>query len=130
MVLDNLVGHNPSFDRAGPADQLWYAKCSLPVRVLFAPERSRARIWPTIPVRSIVGGVDDDGVLGYAQFIEAVQYLADIAVVIDHGVVVVGLPQPRLTPTFGLRVCVEVHVCGVHPHEKRCLSAVLPGYEI
>jgi len=45
-------------------------------------------------VRTVVGGVHDDRVLGDAEIVEGVQQGADQVVVVHHRVVVDGLPAP------------------------------------
>ena len=96
VVLDDLVGHHPGLDLAGPADHLGNPERALPVGVLLAAERRGAAVGPAVAVRPVVGAVDDDGVLGDAEFVEAVEQLTDVAVVVDHRVVVARLPKPGL----------------------------------
>ena len=51
-------------------------------------------------------------------------------VVVDHRVVVLGLPAPRLPDALGLGVGAEVHVRGVEPDEERGVGLVLSLDEI
>jgi hypothetical protein len=88
VVLDELVGHHSGGDLARPADQLRHAERALPVGVLLAAERCRRAVGPGVGVRPVVGAVNDDGVVGDAEFVDRVEDLADIAVVVDHRVVV------------------------------------------
>ena len=81
-------------------------------------------------MRSVVGAVDDDGVLGDAQLVETVKHGADILVVVDHRVVVLGLPRPGLTAALRLGVGVKVHVGEVAPDEERRAGRVLPLDEV
>ncbi len=126
VVLDDVVGDAARLDLSGPADQLRDAVGALPVGVLLAAERRGARVGPAVAVRSVVGGVDDDGVVGDAEFVEHVEHRAHVLVVVDHRVVVLRLPHPGLAPAPGLDVRVEVHVGEVAPHEERVARVVLP----
>ncbi len=45
-------------------------------------------------MRPVVGAVHDDGVVRDAQVVEQLEQVADRPVVIDHGVVIGGLPSP------------------------------------
>ena len=126
VVLDDVVGNAARLDLSGPADQLRNPVGALPVGVLLAAERRGARVRPAVAVRAVVGGVDDDGVVGDAEFVEHVEHGADVAVVVDHRVVVLGLPQPGLSLALRLGVGVEVHVGEVAPHEERVARVVLP----
>jgi hypothetical protein len=79
---------------------------------------------------AVVGAVDHDGVLGDAQFVKDVEQLPHVLFVVDHGVVIGGLPAAGLAQAFGLGVGPEMHVGGVHPHEKRCARGVLTADEV
>ncbi len=81
-------------------------------------------------MRPVVGGVDDDRVVGDAQLVEQVEQLADVLVVVDHRVVVRRLPAPGLTHALRLRVRVDVHVGHVHPDEERGAAVVLAPDEV
>ena len=47
-------------------------------------------------MRPIVGAVEDNRILGDAEFVDIVEKLADRFVMIDHGVVIFRLPSARL----------------------------------
>ena len=130
MVLDDLVGDRARLDLAGPADHLRDPERAFPVGGLLAAERGRGAVRPGVHVRAVVGGVDDDGVLGDAEFVEQVEQLPDVAVVVDHRVVVGRLPAPRLAEALRLGVRPEVHVGHVHPDEERGARLVLALDEI
>ena len=130
VVLDDLVGHRPGRDLARPADQLGDAEGALPVGVLLAAERRHRPVRPRVHVRPVVGRVDDDRVLGDAELVEQVEEQADVAVVVDHRVVVLGLPRPGLADALRLGVGEQVHVGGVHPHEERRVGVVLAADEV
>ena len=54
-----------------------------------------AAVGPGVHVRAVVGAVHDDGVLGDAELVEQVEQLADVLVVVDHGVVVRATASAR-----------------------------------
>ena len=59
-------------------------------------------------MRAVVGRVHDEGVVGDAELVEIVQHLADVLVVVDHGVVIGRLPASRLPKALGLGVGLEM----------------------
>ena len=67
---------------------------------------------------TIVGTVHHDGVIGNTQFVQQVQHLAHVFVVLDHGVVVERLPAPGLAEDLLRRMHPEVHPGGVEPDEE------------
>ncbi len=130
VVLDDLVGDDARRDLPGPAHDQRHAEGALPVRVLLAPERGHRAVRPRVHVRPVVGGVHDDRVLGDPEPIEQVEELADVAVVVDHRVVVGRLPPAGLAEAPALRVGAEVHVREVHPAEERLPPVVLALDEV
>jgi hypothetical protein len=67
-------------------------------------------------VRPVVGGVEDDGVVGDAELVEQVEELADVHVVLDHAVGVLVLAGDAAA--LRLHVGAEVHArCRVEPDE-------------
>jgi hypothetical protein len=82
---------------------------------------------PCVAVRTVVGRVLHEGVLGDAQLVEQVKHFAHVLVVVDHGVVVRRLPLARLANALGLGMRDQVHVRGVEPHEPglACLLLAL-----
>jgi hypothetical protein len=86
--------------------------------VFFSPERGHRAVGPAVHVRAVVGGVDDDRVLGDAELVQLVQDLADVPVVVDHRVVVVGLPPAGLARGLGGLVCVRKCMWVVLTHRK------------
>ena len=97
VMLHYLVGDRARLDSPGPPDHFGNAKRAFPVAGLFAAERRGGAVGPTVGVRAVVGAVDDDGVVGDAEFVEEIEQLADIAVMVDHRVVVGRLPAAGLT---------------------------------
>ncbi len=129
-MLDDLVGDHACLDLARPANHLRDAESALPVGVLLVAERGHAPVGPAVHMGTVVRRVDDDGVVGDPELVEEVEDLADVAIVIDHRVVVLRLPPTRLADTLRLGVREGVHVSGVHPHEERCVRLVLPLDEV
>ena len=70
-------------------------------------------------MHTVVGAVDDDRVLGDAEFVEVIQHVADTPIMFDHAVVVLGLPDAGLAEFLGGDVGAEVHPGRVEPHEER-----------
>ena len=75
-------------------------------------------------MRTVVGRVDDDRLFGDAQLVQLVQQLAHVLVVLDHHVVVEGLPAPGLARHVFRRADAEMHPGGVDPDEERCVVVV------
>ncbi len=75
VVLDDVVGDRAGGDVTGPADHLGHAEGTLPVGVLLAAERGGRSVGPGVGVRAVVGGVDDDRVVGEAELVEQVEQL-------------------------------------------------------
>ncbi len=130
VVLDDLVGDDAGRDLPGPAHDQRDAERALPVRVLLAPERGHRAVGPCVHVRPVVGGVHDDRVVGDPEPIEQVEELTDVAVVVEHRVVVGRLPAAGLAEASPLRVGAEVHVRRVHPAEERLAPVVLALDEV
>ena len=129
-MLHNLVGDRARLDFSGPPDHFGNPKCPFPVGGLFAAERRGRAVGPTVGVRAVVGAVDDDGVFGDPEFVDQIEQLADIAVMVDHRVVVGRLPAAGLTQAFRLGVRAEMHVRHIHPDEERGVRLVLALDEI
>ena len=81
-VVDDAAG----LDDAGPAHDARHAPAAFPVGVLLAAERRRAAVRPRQHFGAVVGGEDDDGVVGDAEVVELLEKLADVAVEFDHAV--------------------------------------------
>ena len=115
----------PGFDLARPAHQHRDAERAFPVGVLLAAERGHAAVRPRVHVRAVVGRIHDEGIVGDAELIEEVEHLADVLVMVDHGVVIGRLPPSRLAQALGLGVGEDVHVGEVEPDEERLARIVL-----
>ena len=90
---------------------------AFPVGDLLTAEGCHGTIGPGVHVRAIVGAVDDDGVVGDAEFVDLLQNFADVFVMIDHRIVVGRLPPSGLADALLLGVGPQVHVGEVDPHE-------------
>ena len=119
----DLVRDRAGLDLAGPPHDLRDAVSAFPTGVLLAAELRRPGIRPGVAVRAVVGGVDDDRVVGNAEFVDQVEDLAHVLVMVDHRVVVVALHHTGLTEALGFRVGPEVHVGEVDPGEEGLLAA-------
>ncbi|MNP02628.1 hypothetical protein D3C76_944860 [compost metagenome] len=75
-----------------PANDGRNAKTTFPVSVLLAAKRCDARIRPLVEVHAVVGGVNDNGIVGDAQIIEFFQQLTHMTIVLEHAIVVLALP--------------------------------------
>ena len=73
-------------DHARPADERRHAEGAFPVSRLLALERRGAAIGPGEDFGAVVGGVNDDRVVGDAEVVELLEQLADVTVVLDHAV--------------------------------------------
>ena len=115
MSLDTVA----RFDMTRPAHHGRYAVGAFPVGVLFAAERRHAGIGPGVHMRTIVGAVHDDGVVGDAQLVDLVEHGADVFVMVDHRIVIRALPASGLAQALGFGMGAEMHVSKVDPNEHR-----------
>ena len=81
-------------------------------------------------MRTVVGRVHEEGVVGDAEIVQRLEDLSDILVMVDHGVVIRALPSPRLADAFRLGMGAEMHVGRIHPQEERLVGALLPLHEV
>ena len=68
---------------------------------------------------AVVGGVDDDGVVGDAEIVELFQKLADLAVMLHHAVRIDA--EAGLALRLRLEARPDVHAARVEPDEERLL---------
>src|SRR5439155_667414 len=66
VTADDLVGDRTGLDVAWPADHARHAKGAFPIGGLLVAERRGAAVRPAVLVRTVVGGVEDDGVVSDA----------------------------------------------------------------
>src|SRR5215469_13708607 len=69
-VADHLIGDGARLNFAGPPQESWHPKGTLPICVLLAAEGCRPGVGPGVPVRSIVSAVENNRVLRDAEFVE------------------------------------------------------------
>ena len=112
-------------DDAGPADEGRHAEAAFPVGRLLALERRGAAVGPGEDFGAVVGGVDDDGVVGDAEVVELLEQLADMAVVLDHAVGIEA--QARLALALLLQMREDVHAGGVEVAEERLVWLAAAG---
>src|SRR4029077_5172346 len=119
MTTDDLVGDRASFNVTRPADHARHAKGAFPVGGFLVAERRGAAIGPTVFVRTVVGGVEDDGVVSDASVIQSLEDLADLGVVLNHAVVVLSARgEAGLVAMLGFHVREGVHARAVKPAEE------------
>ncbi|MND76385.1 hypothetical protein D3C80_680320 [compost metagenome] len=87
-----------------------------------AQERRGAAVRPGDLLRTVVGGVDDDGVVGDAEVIQLLQQFADVVVVLDHAVRIQADTGPAVG--FLLQVGPDVHAGAVEPDEEGLVGLV------
>ena len=125
QVRHDFVAYRAGLDVPGPADHAGDAIRALPVGVLLVAEGGHPRVRPTVHVRAVVGAVHDDRVISDAEIVDFLEQASDILVMVDHRIVVLALPPPRLPAAVGFDVRSEVHVGEVHPHKHRLARLVL-----
>jgi CBS domain-containing protein len=123
MGNDAVEGH-AGLPFAGPFDEAGHAEGAFPVRVLLAAEGRGAGVRPGVVVRAVVGGVLDDGVVGDAEFVDELEQLADVHVVLDHAVVVFVAACSAEADVLGFDMGAEVHAGAVPPAEERLAGLV------
>jgi hypothetical protein len=109
-------------DDARPANHCGRAIAALPVRVLLAAEGSRAAVGPRERLGAVVGGVEDDRVVGDTEIVELFEQRPHLPVVLDHAV---GIgPEPRHVLRLGFEMGEDVHPGRIKPDEERLLCGV------
>ena len=112
-------------DHARPAHHHRDAEAAFPGRALLAVERRHGAVRPQRDLGAVVGGVDDDGVVGDAEVVELLEQLADHAVMLDHAVGVDALAG--LAERLLLQMGEDVHARRVEPDEERLVGLVPAG---
>ena len=107
---------------AGPAHHRRHAERAFPVGVLLAAERRRRRVRPGKLIGAVVGGVDDDRVVGDAQIVKRLQQLADVAVVLDHAIGIFVARHAALAAHRLAHMREDVHARRVHPDKERLVG--------
>ena len=126
VVTHEFVGHGTRLDHSWPADQAGNPERALPVRVLLGAEGRHRAVRPRVHVRSIVRGVDDDGVIRDAHLIERLEERADGLVVLDHAVEVLAVAVLVSAAVFGAHVRAQMHARRVVPDKEGLARGMLP----
>ena len=117
----------PGLICARPADDARHAEAAFADRALGVLERRHAAIRPGEHLGAVVGGEDDDGVVGFADVVEVLEQGADAVIDLRHAgffETVVGLAVLHRAVLLG-EERPDVHARGVVPDEERL--AVLLG---
>src|SRR5215212_6378222 len=122
-MADDTIQDRACLDLARPADEAWYAPSTLPVGVLLAPERRVCAVRPRVVLRSVIGRVHDNGVVGDSQLFELVEDHPDLLVMDDHAIAIRVLSA--LTEVLFCDMGPEMHSRRVVPKEKRLLLLCL-----
>ncbi|MNE31431.1 hypothetical protein D3C80_1250000 [compost metagenome] len=73
-------------------------------------------------IRAVVSGVDNDGVVGELEVIDALEQLADVAVVFKHAIGIFVAWHTALALHGITYMCESMHASGVHPHKEWFVS--------
>src|SRR5262249_10797453 len=111
-------------DATRPADHRRHPISTFPVGVLLAAERRHAAVRPRVHVYTVVGAVDDDGVVSDAQIIERLEQVSDVTVMFEHAVHVFA--ETAAASIFRPHMSVEMHARAVPPAEERLVCLDLP----
>ena len=128
IVREHLVVDGAGLDRAGPANDHRHAVAAFPVGCLLAAERRLPPSGQVHDLGAIVGGEDDDGVVGDAEVVELLEQLTDIAVELHHAI--------RIEPVAGLalrrrlQMRPHVHARGIEVAEPRRVGLLVAIDEI
>src|SRR5271166_759767 len=113
----NIVNRGSGLDHARPANDERDTVSTLPARVLLATEGSGSAVGPAHGFGAVVGGEDDDGVVGNTEVIELLQDYANVVVELGHaGAIKALLIDHGLV--FWRQVRPDVHAGGVVPDEE------------
>ncbi len=130
VVAHEFVGDCAGFDVTGPAHEARHAEGAFPVGVLLRAEGCHGAVGPGVHVRAVVGGVDDDRVIGDAHVVERFEQRADGVVVLDHAVDVFAVAVLVAAAMLGADVRAQMHARGVAPAEERLARIVLALHEV
>src|SRR3954451_2916585 len=118
-MADNAIQDRAGLDLARPAKEAWHAPSTLPIGVLLAPERRVCAVRPSVVLRSVVGRVHDNGVVGDSQFVELVEDHPDLLVMDDHAIAIRVLSA--LAEVLFRDMGPKMHSRRVIPQEERLL---------
>src|SRR5690554_5630769 len=124
-MAHNLVRNCACGDLARPAHYLRNTESSLPAGVFLVTEWGHGCIGPGVHMWSVVRAVDNNSIIRNAYFVQQVEKHAYLPLVLHHGLMVRGLPAPRLSPYSFRDVSPEMHLCSVEPDEERLFRLML-----
>ena len=122
LMIENIIDDRTRLDHSRPANKSRHAKAALPGRAFLSAERLHASVGIGVGLGTVVGRVDDDGVVGDTQIIELVEQLAHVMVVLHQAIsveAVAGLAIP-----FRRQACPHMHARGVKPDKERLVVLV------
>ena len=128
LMRPDVIDDRAGLDDTRPAHHAGHAVTALERRVLLAAEHRRAAIGPGEHLRTVVGRVHDDGVVVEAQFLELVEHLADLAIMLDHAIGIDA--ETGLACNAFLQVREDVHLGGVPPQEERLVGLLGALHEV
>ena len=115
-------------DDARPLDEGGHAEAALPGRPLLTVEGDGTAVGPGEGLGAVVGGVEDDGVVVDAEFLDLGKDTADAVVVLEHAVGIEA--DAALAFPFLAEVGPDMHACGGHPGKEWFAILVGPFDEI
>src|SRR5215510_7041202 len=84
LMALNLIRHTPGRNLAWPAHHHRDTDAAFPCRTLLATERRIAAVGPEQQLVTVVGRVDNDGIVTDTEVIELLEKRTDILVMLDH----------------------------------------------
>ena len=75
---EHLVRDLAGLDMARPADHRRHAERAFPIGILLAAERCRRGVRPGELIRTVVGRVDHDRIIGDLEIVQGLEKLADV----------------------------------------------------
>ena len=123
-AVEGLAGR----ESAGPAHESRHPISAFPVGVLLASKWRGAGIGPGVVMRTVVGRIHHDGVVGDTQFVQLLEQGTNHRIVLHHAVGVLVLP--RVAPVLRPHMGAEMHARGVPPNEEGHACLLLPVDEV
>src|SRR5262249_40476961 len=117
FLREYLVDGRAGCDHTGPPYEHWHAETALPSRAFFAVKRGDSAVRPRCSLRTVVGSIYDDRILGQLERVDLREETADHVVVLDHSVGVET--DSRATDRLLLEMRPDVHASRVEPDEER-----------
>src|SRR5262245_61622095 len=101
---------------------------ALPGGLLLPAERRHAAIRPGVHVHTVVGAIDDDGVVSNTELVNHLEQAPNVAVVFEHAIDVFA--ETAATLIFRSNMSVEMHARAIPPAEERFAGLGLPPNEV